>query len=315
MRWRFVTPLLIVFLMLSTALAAWAVVPLPAAAQGPGENLPLAFEAVDLNGGQDLVVARARQIDLAAYPVVPPPPPRQMWHIARTGAQQGRDPHAASKVGDCNSAEWRFLHPFGLDQYDLGEYGYLAHTVAHFYDSFTRRAYAAHNGLTALAVHDPVWAHPATCQPDESPLQCELRVNNAAVAIIMFGTNDMLLLSPQQFDHALRRAVSESIRAGVVPLLSTFPRHLAFPERSVLYNQVVVRVARDFSVPLINLWLALEPLPSHGVAGDQFHLNGPLTRAADLSYPNLETGYPMRNLVTLQALDVLRQSVLIAAYR
>jgi hypothetical protein len=122
----------------------------------------------------------------------------------------------------------------------------------------------------------------------------------------MFGTNDMLVLTPEQFDHNLRRIVYETIRVGVIPILSTFPRHLSFPERSTLFNQIVIRVALDFNVPVINLWLALESTPSHGIDGDGFHLNGPITRAGDFtSDANLETGFPLRNLVTLQTLDVI----------
>jgi hypothetical protein len=57
----------------------------------------------------------------------------------------------------------------------------------------------------------------------------------------------------------------------------------------------------------------LESLPRHGIGDEGYHLNGPLTRAADFaSEQNLQTGYPMRNLVTLQALDVIWRDVMIA---
>ncbi|MBN2306316.1 MAG: SGNH/GDSL hydrolase family protein [Anaerolineae bacterium] len=274
----------------------------PAAAQN-GEK-PLAFEAVDLNNGADLVLARAAAIDLTAYPVLPAFTRRAEVVFAQ-GQTRGRAANVISKVGDCNSTEWLFLHAFGLDQYDLGDYAVLQPVVDHFSESFADRTYAAHNGLNAQAVLDSIWADPFACEPGESPLLCEYRVHNPGIAVIMFGTNDLVTLTPVQFDQGLRQVVHQTIQAGVVPLLSTFPRHLTFPEQSILFNQIVVRVARDFSIPLINLWLALEPLPDHGIADDNFHLNGPLTRAGDLSQPNLQTGYPLRNLVTLQALDVL----------
>jgi hypothetical protein len=71
----------------------------------------------------------------------------------------------------------------------------------------------------------------------------------------------------------------------------------------------VINIALDFDIPLINLWLALEGLPQHGL-GDSNHLSFPLTTAADLTQPNLTTGYPMRNLVTLQTLDNVWRSVM-----
>lgn len=273
--------------------------PLPAGAQ-----LDLAFEAVDLNGGADLALARAQAIDLTAYPVLPAVI-GSTQNIFQVGQRLGRNAGVLSKVGDCNSAEWMFLHPFALDQYNLGGYSSLQTVIDHFSSSLTAQTYAAYNGLNVTAVLDPLWANPTVCQPGESPLNCEYRVHNPSIAVIMFGTNDLVTLTPPQFDQGLRRVVYTTIEAGIIPLLSTFPRHLSFPERSILFNQIVVRVALDFNVPLVNLWLALEPLPDHGIADDHFHLSGPLTRAGDLSLPNLQTGYPMRNLVTLQSLDMI----------
>lgn len=255
------------------------------------------------------VYQRAEAIDLVGYPIVPTSFGRAQ-EIFERGLSLGRNPAMLSKVGDCNSTGWVFLHPFGENQYDLGAYSQLEDTVEVFAEAFSYRTYAAYNGLNAGAVLDPIWAHPEVCEAGETPLLCDYRVHNSSVAVIMFGTNDMLVLTPAQFDRSLRQVVNESIQAGVIPLLSTFPRHLTYPDRSVLLNKIVVQVALDFDIPLINLWLALEPLPDHGIAEDAFHLNGPLTRAGDMSEPNLQTGFPMRNLVTLQALDALWHHVL-----
>lgn len=284
----------------------------PAAAQDAPHKKEVAYEAVDLAGGADLVLARARMINLSDYPIVPDSTGRAAA-IFQYGQTLNRNPYALSKVGDCNSVEWLFLYPFGEDQYDLGSYDDLQATVDHFSESFTYDTYAAYNGLNALAALDPLWANPRACQPGESPLLCEYRVHNPSVAIIMFGSNDVLVLTSVQFDHALRRVVNETIQAGIIPVLSTFPRYISLPDRSILYNQIVVRVALDFNIPLINFWLALEPLPGHGIDDDGYHLDGPITRAADFaSTRNLKTGYPVRNLVTLQTLDVIRREVLTA---
>jgi hypothetical protein len=279
-----------------------------ASAQAPSR--PLVYEAVDLADGADLVLARARVIDLDAYPVIPAATARTK-SIFQRGRVLGRDVHTLSKVGDCNSVDWFFLQPFGEGQYDLGDYTDLQAAVDAFSASFTYRSYAAYNGLNAQSALDPIWASPAMCRADESPLLCEYRVHNPAVAIIMFGSNDVLTLTPVQFDHALRRVVYDTMQAGIIPVMSTFPRYIPLPDRSILYNQIVIRVALDFDVPVMNLWLALEPLPAHGVDDDGYHLDGPLTRAGDFaSARNLQTGYPVRNLVTLQTLAMLQRDVL-----
>jgi hypothetical protein len=282
---------------------------LPASAQDAQTREELVYEAVDMADGADLIYARASAINLTDYPVIPTSIGRADT-IFQHGQSLGRNPRVISRVGDCNSVEWLFLQPFGHDQYDLGRYAYLQDVVDHFSDSFASKTYAAHNGLNARAVLDPLWSNPAVCLEGESPLQCEYRLHNPSVAVIMFGSNDMLVLTPAQFDQGLRRVVYETMQAGIIPVLSTFPRYIALPDRSILFNQIVVRVALDFNIPLTNLWLALEPLPDHGIDDDGYHLNGPLTRAADFSSePNLQTGYPVRNLITLQTLDVIWRDV------
>jgi hypothetical protein len=293
-------PILVLLILLLGALSA--------SAQKPPR--PLLYEAVDLADGADLVVARARAIHLDTYPVIPTVTARTRA-IFQRGQTLGRGVHTLSKVGDCNSVDWFFLQPFGEGQYDLGSYTGLQVAVDAFSASLTYRSNAAYNGLNVQAALDPIWASPAVCHADESPLLCEYRVHNPSVAIIMFGSNDVLTLTPVQFDHALRRVVYDSIRAGIIPVMSTFPRYISQPDRTILYNQIVIRVALDFDVPVMNLWLALEPLPAHGIDDDGYHLNGPLTGAGDFaSAHNLQTGYPVRNLVTLQTLAMLQRDVL-----
>jgi hypothetical protein len=297
--WRYALILAVIILQLS----------LPSAT-AQDSHRAFTYEAVDLAGGADLMLARARAIHLDAYPVIPAAAAGAST-IFQHGQTLGRDANVLSKVGDCNSADWFFLHPFGQDQYDLGDYTDLQATVDAFSTSFTYQSYAAYNGLNARAALDPTWADPAVCRADESPLLCEYRVHNPSVAIIMFGSNDVLVLTPVQFDHALRRVIYETIQAGIIPVMSTFPRYIPLPDRSILYNQIVIRVALDFNVPVMNLWLALEPLPDYGIDDDGYHMNGPVTRAGDFaSARNLQTGYPVRNLVTLQTLAMLGRNVL-----
>jgi uncharacterized protein YraI len=244
-------------------------------------------------------------IDLAAVPIV--------GHATATaralflkGRDMGRNPNVLAKVGDCSTEHWYFLKQLSWGQYDLGQYGGLQGVIDHFSGSFAYDSMASHNGYNANSVMDPAWADPSVCQADESPLDCEYRVHNASVAVIMFGTSDLLSMSAYEFDFYMREIVRLTEEQGIVPILSTFPGNLNFPNHTVLYNQIVVRIAMDYDLPLINLWLALEALPNHGLESDGFHLDlPPGDTSCVFTGDNLQNGYPTRNLVTLQTLNAV----------
>ncbi len=254
-------------------------------------------------GGFDLSTVAG--IDLTAYPVVGRATGRAR-QIFLDGRARGNNPHVVAKVGDCSSEHWYFLKPFAWGEYNLGGYSYLQGVINHFGESLAYDSEATHNGFNANAVIAPEWANPAVCQPGESPLECEFRIHRPSVAIIMFGTSDLLVMTPGEFDHYMREMVDMTIEAGVIPILSTFPGNLGFWDRTILYNQIVVRIALDYNIPLINLWLALESLPNHGLEPDGFHLGEPpYGTSCYLTAPYLSAGYTMRNLVTLQTLDAV----------
>jgi hypothetical protein len=73
----------------------------------------------------------------------------------------------------------------------------------------------------------------------------------------------------------------------------------------------VAQIAQDYDVPLINLWLALEPLPNQGIDPvETTHMSVPEDGAVCYFIgPNLQAGFTVRNLLTLQTLD----AVLLAA--
>jgi hypothetical protein len=247
-------------------------------------------------------------IDLASYPVVAVPTGRAR-SIFLQGRALGNNPNVVAKVGDCSSEHWYFLNPFAWGQYDLGEYSDLQPTIEHFGESLAYDSQASHNGYNVNAVIAPEWADPSVCVAGESPLECEFRIHKPSVAVIMFGTSDLLVMSAYEFDFYLRDVVEASIEAGVIPVLSTFPGNQGFPNHTILFNQIVVRVALDYDVPLINLWLALERIPNEGLEADGFHLGEPIAgNSCILVGENLQRGYPVRNLITLQSLDAIWRS-------
>ncbi|MCD4687278.1 MAG: SGNH/GDSL hydrolase family protein, partial [Anaerolineae bacterium] len=243
-------------------------------------------------------------INLNNYPIIP----TEMGHareIYERGRIVGTDRQTVSKVGDCITDNIHFLSPFGTGEYNLGSYTGLQATISHFDMSLAYNSLAAYDGLVTTAVLDPLFANPTTCQPGETPLRCEFRAHQPSVAIIMFGAQDLLFTPPENFDLHLRRIVHETIQAGVIPILSTFPGNLEHWEQAISYNQIVVQIALDYDVPLMNFWRALYGLPNYGLNADGRHLSLPITTSADLTAGNLQRGYPMRNLVTLQALDAV----------
>ncbi len=249
--------------------------------------------------------SRVADIDLAAYPVVGRATGRARA-IFLDGQSKGRNPNVVTTIGDCSTEHWAFLSPFAWGEYNLGGHGYLQPAIDHFGQSLAIDSQADHNGFNVNAVLSPEWAYPGVCLPGENPIQCEVRINNPSVAVIMFGTSDLLVMSPAEFDFFMRQVVQETIDAGVIPILSTFPGNLGFWNHTILYNQIVVRIALDNDIPLINLWLALEALPNHGLEPDGFHLGEtPYGTACVLADPYLQNGFPMRNLVTMQTLDAV----------
>ncbi len=284
----------------------------PAAAAGGAEgetftpNTAAGFDGINM---ARFDVSSVAGIDLAAVPIIGQPTGRARA-IFQQGRALGNNPNVVAKVGDCSSEHWYFLSPFTWGDYNLGSYGDLQDVVNHFGASMDADSQATHNGYNVNTVQSPDWANPNFCRAGESPLECEYRLRKPSVAIIMFGTSDLLSMSPYEFEFYYRFIIERSIELGVIPVLSTFPGNLNFWNHTILYNKIVVKLAREYDVPLMNLWLALESVPNHGLELDGFHLGEPLDDPANLEGPNLQTGYPMRNLVTLQTLDAIWRGVM-----
>lgn len=274
---------------------------------------PTSIPAADpVLGALDLEMV-AKQ-DLAAYPLVPDIS-EQARLIYENGLGQGNNPHTFIKVGDCMTHNPYFLIPIGTGDYDLGEYEGLQSVIDYFtgddLDSFARESQAAAGGFNSASILDSLWANPEFCEAGETPLSCEIRAMQPSIALIMFGTNDVFYLDEAQFDFFLRSIVVETIRNSVLPIMSTFPHRPEFPEKSVIYNQIVVQIAQDYDVPVINLWLALESLPNQGIDPvETTHMSTPASGAVCYFLgPNLEAGFTVRNLLTLQTLDAVLQAV------
>jgi hypothetical protein len=236
-------------------------------------------------------------------PIIPTVSPAAR-EIYQRGLALGNNPHAFSKVGDCETAPNWFLGDFdrGLRYYGLGEYNYLAGVIQQFAGSFARTSLAARQGFSTGSMLNPAWSDPSQCKRTETPLACEYRVHKPSLVFIMLGTNDVYHLDV--FESNLRTIIDYSLEQGVVPILSTKADNLEGDGR---VNAVVTRLAREYKLPLWNFWRAIQPLPNRGLQPDGVHITWKPNRFDD---PLIMTyGWPVRNLTALQTLNVVWEAV------
>lgn len=70
--------------------------------------------------------------------------------------------------------------------------------------------------------------------------------------------------------------------------------------------KIVLTIAYEKNIPVMNLQAALDGLPNNGIDNDLIHLTVPPDgNSGVFNETNLKYGYTVRNLVTLQALDVV----------
>ena len=316
-----VAPLLGAILVLgacSPAPAATATVSSPSKTPVP-EASPVARPPTPVFGAFNPATVSNLKID--DYPVIPTISATARA-IYQAGLARGNNPRVFSKLGDCMTENPFFLVTFSHGQYDLGQYAGLQTVLDHYQgvparnggwtlDSFATAGLAAASGFNVAGPLDATWADPKWCKGGESPAACEFRVASPSVALIMFGTNDVGVTDAASYDFYLRSLIDQALDDGVLPLLSTFPTRPENPAKSLLLNQIVVRVALDYGIPLVNLNRALEPLPHQGVnPADTIHLSVPPDGRVDRLTPaELQYGFTMRNLVTLQALDAVLKAV------
>jgi hypothetical protein len=225
--------------------------------------------------------------------------------LYQRGLQSGNNPRVFARIGDCNSVAPDFLGAFDNPRaYRLsGAYAYLQETVQHFAGSFSRPSLAAAAGLSAAALLDPAWADGRVCRRGENPVACEYRLARPSIALISVGTNSIWQRS-EDYEAGLRAIIDQSLAQGIVPILGTKADNLEGDDR---LNQIVVRLAGEYDLPLWDFARAARALPDHGLGADRYHLTwGPQVFGDPQP---LVSGWQWRNLTALQALDAVWQAV------
>lgn len=223
--------------------------------------------------------------------------------IYLNGLARGNNPHAFSKLGDCNSAAPYFLVKFDGGIYDLGPYSHLQPVIDHFSGSFARASMTVWSGNHVWAVLDPAWANPAHCWAGETPLACELRLNRPSILLIRLGTNEVG--SPQLFEQKMREVIEFTIANGTIPVLGTKADRL---EGDDSMNGIIRALAEEYDIPLWDFSRVAEQIPSRGLMPDGFHLNYfPPNYTQALA---LQSGHPVQNLTALMVLDAVWREVM-----
>jgi hypothetical protein len=226
--------------------------------------------------------------------------------IFQRGQALGNDARVVTKVGECNSMSWAYLVPFNQGNYDLGAYDYLQRAIAG--TTFVPTSAATGAGYTAATVLDPAWVDPGLCA-GLSPLECEYERSRPSVAFIMLGMQDVHFLSAQQYEQTMRQIVEISLERGVIPVLTTFP---IWPDGDIRtqyrfeFNTILVRLARDYDVPLMNFWLAAQSVPHSGVGVDHVHITERGDNWTAFNGEESQWGMTMWNLAALQTLDQIQ---------
>lgn len=233
--------------------------------------------------------------------------------IYQRGLELGNNPHAFSKIGDCQSISTYFLSYFDRSGfYNLGDYSSLQETIDWYAGSFSRDSLAVKGGFNAAAVLSPLRADPKQCNPKENPIACEFRGHRPSLVII--SLEEWWAGHPENYEAYMRQIIEYSIQQGVVPIIATKADNL---EGNNLINQTIANLALEYDIPVWNFWLAVQPLPNHGLIAfnssgevDLFHL----THSEGYYFYNdpsgTQSGWSVRNLTALQSLDAVRRGLL-----
>jgi len=194
--------------------------------------------------------------------------------IYRKGLALGNDPHAFSKVADCQGIREVLLGAYDLPGYYTlsSENAGLQDTIDWFRGSFNRNGQATMGGFNARAVLQPQFADPAACLPGETPVECEYRVHRPSIVLISleFGYDGR---TTQNYTAYMRQIIDFYISKGVLPILATKADNF---EGDNSLNLATATLAYEYDLPLWNWWLAAQPLPNHGLdptRPDHFHIS------------------------------------------
>lgn len=236
------------------------------------------------------------------------------------GRNAGNRINVFSKVGDSITISGAFLNGFGVNKYNLRDYQQDLEPVVKFYsqetarnsNSFANTSLAADTNWSTASIFLTSNSNKTLCNTNEIPLICEYRIVRPAVALIMLGTNDVPGIPIEAFQRNMRLIIEITTQMGTVPIISTIPPMLnrSDASRVLVFNTLIKALAREYDVPLLDYWAALQPLPNFGIANDGVHPTFSQQYSTDFTPDAMLYGMTVRNLTALQALDAVWRTVL-----
>jgi hypothetical protein len=181
--------------------------------------------------------------------------------VAR-GRARGNRHDVVAKIGDSITESASFLMDCGSGWYRLGEHPEVEPTIRYF---AARMFDDGRNSLNRASLCATAgWTSGDALQGDpDSPLARELEASRPQWAIVMYGTNDLERSDVASYRANMARIVDVIEARDVVAVLSTIPPRMdgePYASRVASFNDVVRGLARARHLPLIDYWLALEPI-------------------------------------------------------
>jgi hypothetical protein len=205
------------------------------------------------------------------WPVLPFEVSAEMRALYQGGLRKGTNPGAFSVIGDCQSQPEVFMGMYDTEPRSLRLLpANLRDTARNFTGSFGRVSPTVRDGITAGAVLWNEWAKNyqggRVCQPGESPLTCELRINKPSIVFIHIGTHW------ESRNERYLTLIIETIKEhGAVPVMVTKADNREKDERINLQS---VRVAQEQGIPVWNFWASVQGTPNGGLEdGSDMYLN------------------------------------------
>jgi hypothetical protein len=244
---------------------------------------------------------------------------RAVYHAGQT---LGRHGDTVGLVGDSMTIDGNFLRPFA------GVMGRVVlppevRSVLPL-DRLTTASFVGPRAAKA-GVRAP-WALTPHGTSRSTPLEEMVTAESPAYAVVLYGANDAVWrmddvdLLTREFDGALSAIVDFLEAQGIVPILTTIPKHMRqkrwpdcaavftngsnerFALQATALSADVADLACRRHLPLIDLRWSLDPLVNHGIGGDGIHLTVHPSGAGVLDSSGLECGHNVQNLVTLREL-------------
>ena len=238
-------------------------------------------------------------------PVTPTGISDAMREVYQRGLEMGNDPKHFSVIGDCQNVSSYFLAVYDKPgEFSLGDqYAYLQPTIDYYQGSYSRKSRAVRGGFNVAAVQSPLRSDPKSCNKNESPLDCELRIWRPSVVFVSMET--WWSEKPaEEYAKYMRRLIERILATGAVPIIATKADNL---EGDYSINATIAQIAYDYDIPLWNFWAAVQPLPNHGLSPDNFHLT--FARSFFDDPERMKNAWPWRNLTALQALDAVHKGL------